>query len=123
MVLDCETSFPCFIPGPFRGEELSATEGRVLVKQGVPLALPSWMVGVAVMVFAPDLPAVGILFAIDLPSLCPVQSAAICGTVAVYLSIDEALASVRTCGLTGGHLAGAEPIGRALLLVGLTVIH
>ena len=77
---------------------------------------------VPVVVFALDLPAGAVLFAVHLLAFRPVQGSAVGLALGVYLLVDARLPSLRPRRFTGGHLARALAVGDPLLLIGRTLI-
>ena len=78
---------------------------------------------VFVVLLVVNLLAVLVLLLIDLLLLLASQRASVGGALVVDLLINTSLVAVGSGGLTGGHLAAAQAVGGALLLVGFPVVH
>ena len=78
--------------------------------------------GVAVMFFVGDLLAGAVLFAVHLLPLLIRQLATIGCPVVVHLLIDVRLRAIRARRFTRGHLAAAQSVGDALILVRLALV-
>src|ERR1035438_877797 len=77
---------------------------------------------VVIVLLVVDLLAVLVLFPVDLLPLLTVECAAICGAFVVDLLGDIRLIAVGAGRFAGGHLAAAQTLGGALLLIGFTIV-
>ena len=80
----------------------------------------SYRVGVVVLVV--DLTAGVVLLAVDLLTFLVGEGAAVGDTVVVDLAVDVGLSAIGAGSFARGHLAGAETVGDALVLIGLAVV-
>src|ERR1035438_8465117 len=85
------------------------------------VVIPGRFCGVVVVLLSVDLPAVFILFMVDLALLLRGQWAAVGSAFVVNLLVDSGLVPVSPGGFSGSHLAAAQSVGGALLLVGLAI--
>ena len=76
----------------------------------------------AVVFLVVDLTAGSILLAVDLLTLLAGQLAAVRHAIVMYLLVDVRLRTIRASRFAGGHLAAAQAIGNALVLVRLAVV-
>src|SRR5580704_456406 len=110
--------------GSFAGSHLAAAQafGGALLLVGFPVVDFVRLHSVPVVVVVVDLAAGGILLAVDLLTLRTGELATVRLAIVVHLLVDVGLRLLSAGRLAGSHLAAAQAVGDALVLIGFTGI-
>lgn len=107
-------------PGRFAGSHLAAAQpfGSALLLVSFPVIDFVRRDGIPVVLFVVDLAARGILLAVDLLTLRTGELATVRCTIVVHLLVNVGLRLLRAGRLAGSHLAAAQAVSDALVLIG-----
>ena len=111
-------------PGRFAGSHLAAAQavGGALLLVGFAVVDFVRLHGVPVVLFVVDLTAGGVLLAVDLLTLLTGELATVRLAIVVHLLVDVGLRALGAGRFAGSHLAAAQAVGDALVLIGFTGI-
>src|SRR5580658_1572194 len=110
--------------GSFAGSHLAAAQpfGGALLLVGFPVIDFVRLHGIPVVLFVVDLTAGGVLLAVDLLTLRTGELVTVRFTIVVHLLVNVRLRLLGASSLAGSHLAAAQAVGDALVLISLAGI-